>query len=147
MKKIYLILLSFSFFASFGQNADNKIPDNLSKEIRDARFCGEVVVKSFDTVKVGSTWVLDKINYIRLDINTIQSSKLQTNKNMYPQVGDTCLVIVDKNCVENQCPVSSFAKIKSDKYIFSTQGSSYEINKKDFWDLYKKSNWQFASNH
>lgn len=147
MKKIFLLLLSFSFFTSFAQNTDNKIPHNLSKEIRDARFCGEIIVKSFDSVKVGTTWVLDKINYIRLDIGVNQSSKLQTNKNRCPKIGDTCLVIVDKNCADKECPVSSFAKIQNDKYVFSNAGSSYEMNKKDFWYWYKKTNWQFASNH
>ena len=151
MKKIYLLLLSFNFVACFAQNANNKMPDNLYKEIQDTRFAGDIVVKSYDTVKVGSTWVRDRISYVRLDLNANQSTKLQqTNNIVWPKVGDTCLVIVDRKC-ENGCVVKSFATIKKDKYVFwdpystSTKDPSFEMDRKEFWVWYKKNNWQFAS--
>ena len=153
MKKIYLVLLSFNFIACFSQDINNKMPDNLSKEIQDTRFAGDIIVKSYDTVKVGSTWVRDVIFYVRLDLNANQSTKLQrTDTAVWPKVGDTCLVIVDRKC-ENGCVVTSFAKIKNDKYVFwnpysnSNKDSSFEMDRREFWVWYKKNNWQFASNH
>lgn len=141
-----IALLGFSVCAQ----TFNQIPGNLFEQIKDARFCGEVVVTSFDSIKVGSTWIRDKLYCKRLDINNYQSFAIQPNqKGPWPKEGDTCLVIVDKRCKNFQCPVLSFAIIKDDNYYFwspySTDDLSYEMKQEDFWYFYKKNNWQYAT--
>ena len=151
MKKCLLIAITtLSSLISFSQDVLDKMPEELSQKLKDARYCGEAVIKSYDTVLVGATWMLDKINYFRLDINSNQFSTILPTgrKGIWPKVGDTCLVIVDKKCDSFKCPVSSFAKITHDKYVFwnpyTADGSTFEMDKSSFMPFYKKINWQFA---
>ncbi|MBI2722993.1 MAG: hypothetical protein HYX39_12535 [Bacteroidetes bacterium] len=148
-KHLFCLSLALSGIDLFAQT-DNKVPDNLFKQIQDAKFCGEIVVTSFDSVKTGSTWARNKLYCTRLDLNSYQSFAIETNqKGRWPKEGDTCLVIVDKKCMNFQCPVSSFAKIKDDRYYFwspySTNDILYEMKQDDFWRFYKKNNWQYAA--